>query len=282
MNPERETVAVLYHRNCPDGFGGAYAAWRAMSGQHVVYTPLQYGEPPPALGADCRLYIIDFSFPRDVMEALHLRHGPENVRLLDHHATARDELEGMPNCRIEMERSGAVLAWQEFHDGPAPPLFAYLQDRDLWRWELAGSREIAALVSAYPYDFDEWKELEQRVETDFARSVSAGAEILRANARQLERLLEIVRMTDVGGYMVPTVNSALLVSEVGEAMLAAYPDRPFAAIYHDDLGFRKWSVRGRGDFDLATLARTLGGGGHRNAAAFKTLLPSEEERRHAD
>ena len=264
-------VAVLYHRNCPDGFGGAYAAWLRLSQYtEATYLPMLYTDPPPELPAGSRVYIIDFSFNRETMEALHRRHGPENVRLLDHHETARDELDGLPNCLITMEKSGAMLAWEEFHDGPAPALFEYIQDRDLWQWRLSGSREVSALVSSLRYDFMDWWELDRRLLVDRAGVIAAGSAILDFQSRQIERLLEVAQLTEVCGYLVPTANSALLVSEVGDAMLEAYPDRPFAAIYHDNLGFRKWSLRSRGDFNVATLARTMGGGGHRRAAAFTT------------
>ena len=37
---------VLYHANCPDGFGAALAAWKHF-GNEAEYVPVQYGKEPP-------------------------------------------------------------------------------------------------------------------------------------------------------------------------------------------------------------------------------------------
>ena len=41
-----ERTIVAYHGNCPDGFGGAYAAWKKF-GDTAEYLPLSYGKPVP-------------------------------------------------------------------------------------------------------------------------------------------------------------------------------------------------------------------------------------------
>ena len=68
-----------------------------------------------------------------------------STRVLDHHATAAEDLAGLPFVTIDLDRSGAVLAWEHFHPGrPVPLLLRYVQDRDLWRWALPRSREVNA------------------------------------------------------------------------------------------------------------------------------------------
>src|SRR3989338_9515798 len=39
-------TAILYHANCPDGFGGAYAAWKKF-GDSAEYIPVKHGKPIP-------------------------------------------------------------------------------------------------------------------------------------------------------------------------------------------------------------------------------------------
>lgn len=273
---QQTDLAVIYHRNCPDGFGSAYVAWltlRRWAG-NTVYVPAQYGETPPELPPSCKVWILDFSYPRPVMESLHRRHGAANVRLLDHHRTADNELAGLPNTRINLRHSGAMLTWQEFNDGPPPLLVRYLEDRDLWKFDLPHSRDVAGLVSSYPYEFTAWQELQRRLEQDFDTSVTVGSAILDFQQRQLERLLQTAHLIDVAGHEVPAVNSPLLVSEVGDALLDAYPDHRFAAIYHQEPDHRKWSLRSRGDFDVSEVAQQMGGGGHASAASFTTMEDS--------
>ena len=105
-------VAVMYHRDCADGIGGAWAAYKRYP--EATFYPVAYGSEVPEFGKLKRFYIIDFSFSRDVIRALHTLYGADNVVVLDHHVTARDELAGMPNCVFDMERSGARIAWEYF------------------------------------------------------------------------------------------------------------------------------------------------------------------------
>ena len=66
MNIPAENIAVIYHAHCPDGFGAAYAAWKAL-GPKVQYIPLRNGASPPELDPATRMYILDLSFSRDRM-----------------------------------------------------------------------------------------------------------------------------------------------------------------------------------------------------------------------
>jgi len=43
MNEVNKEIVVLYHANCLDGFGAAYAAWKKF-GDTADYIPVQYGE----------------------------------------------------------------------------------------------------------------------------------------------------------------------------------------------------------------------------------------------
>jgi len=46
-------IFVLYHANCQDGFGAAFAAWLhfrdKLPAQAMEFIPVRYGEPPPKL-----------------------------------------------------------------------------------------------------------------------------------------------------------------------------------------------------------------------------------------
>src|SRR5688500_15717628 len=56
---------VLYHANCPDGFGGAWSVWLAR-GDAATYCPVSHGEPPPDLPPDASVLMVDIAYPRDV------------------------------------------------------------------------------------------------------------------------------------------------------------------------------------------------------------------------
>jgi len=59
---------VLYHANCPDGFCAAWAAYTVF-GDDAEYLPVQYGQDPPDVAGN-RVYIVDFSYKREVMRRI--------------------------------------------------------------------------------------------------------------------------------------------------------------------------------------------------------------------
>ena len=99
----------MYHKNCTDGFGSALAAHYKF-GDSAMYIPVNYGEPVPSeIKEGDEIYIVDFSFPRDVLEKLAESH---KVQVIDHHKTAEAALKGLDYCLFDMKHSGAVLTWQ--------------------------------------------------------------------------------------------------------------------------------------------------------------------------
>lgn len=107
---------VLYHANCPDGFAAARAAWMSL-GDAATYLPVSYGDPLPAIPDGSEVYIVDFSYPRPILEELEARCG---LTVIDHHATAQEALSGLAFAHFDMSKSGAVLTWEHFHKEPVP------------------------------------------------------------------------------------------------------------------------------------------------------------------
>ena len=84
---------VIYHANCTDGFGAAFAAWLRL-GFVAEYLPMEHGKVKTPADFDMKVslaaksndvYILDFSFLREVMDAL-FQHA-KRVVWLDHHAS---------------------------------------------------------------------------------------------------------------------------------------------------------------------------------------------------
>jgi len=256
-------VAVLYH-NDADGFGAAYACWKVY-GDEAIYIPVQYSQPPPDIPEGIEsLFIVDFSYDRVICEALADRFGADNIRILDHHQTAQDNLSGLPYAIFDLNKSGAVLAWEYFFpDTPVPDILRYVQDRDLWRFELPDSREINAWITTLPAQFDVWDQF------DLAPAKQCGSAIIAYQYQQINRALRNVRVCNLAGYIVPVVNVSENISEVGNEMCLWYPESPFSVSYCDRVdGHRSVSLRSIGAFDVSVIAKQFGGGGHRNAAGY--------------
>lgn len=54
---------------------------------------------------------------------------------------------------LNMDRSGAAIAWEHFHNDEMPDLIRYIEDRDLWRWELPDSEAVSEALGLWISDF---------------------------------------------------------------------------------------------------------------------------------
>ena len=251
---------VLYHAECADGFGAAWAIWKRYP--EARFLAVKHGEPPPAKLAGERIVIVDFSYPRPILERLAKE--AMSLLVLDHHITAEQALADLPYAYFDQKHSGAVLAWQWAHDKPVPWLLQYIQDKDLWRWELAGSREISAALGSYPFEFSLWDSFNQ---PDLERE---GRAILRYENELVAKLAAQATLVRFEDETVPAVHSAVLTSQIGEQLSASHP---FCVIWHDRNGRRYYSMRSREDgTDVGSIAASFGGGGHTHAAGFSVPL----------
>ena len=73
----------IYHGNCADGFGAAWAVRKAIP--EADFFPGTYQEPPPDV-TDKRVVMVDFSYKRPVL--LEMASQAESILILDHHKSA--------------------------------------------------------------------------------------------------------------------------------------------------------------------------------------------------
>ncbi len=192
-----------------------------------------------------------------------------------------------PNCHFMfgMEQSGAMMAWNYFHRHPAPTLVRHVQDRDLWKFRLIGTREIQSWVFSHQYDFAVWDELAETLERDdgWRSAFDQGKALDRKMQKDIAELIEQTKRTMViGGHRVPVVNLPYIMASEAAGKLAE--NALFAAAYFDHAdGHRVFSLRSRDGFDVGALAKQVGaalgfsGGGHTAAAGFRAPLGWEGE-----
>src|SRR5438552_3107248 len=233
---------VLYHAECTDGFGAAWAIWKRYPSAEFI--PADHGFPPPVSCAGRRVVIVDFSYSRPILEEMAKE--ATALQVLDHHITAQEALRGLPYVHFDLDKSG------------------YVQDKDLWAWKLPNSREINAGLNSYPYDFKVWDSLDKE------RLEQEGRAILRYEQELVQKIIRHVVWVQFEGETVPCVQSAILTSQIGEQLS---PGRPFCLIWHDRHGRRHFSLRSeQGGTDVAKIAVKYGGGGHTHAAGFSVPL----------
>ncbi len=279
---------VIYHAGCWDGFCAAWIARAALGKIEAI--PVHYAQPAPDVtGRD--VYIVDFSYKRPVMRAI--LGAAHSVVVLDHHATAKAELDGivdefiqrpdliatdlvanpkgseLPRVWFDMDKSGGRLAWEYFYPtvkkGDAPWLVAYTEDRDLWRHALPESENINAALRSYPLDFDLWDEFNKREPESF---VLEGAAIRRAERAIVDSHVRNAREIEIDGHQVRAVNATVLFSEIAGELAKGHP---FGACYFDRQdGKRQWSLRSTDDgIDVSAIAKAHGGGGQPHAAGYE-------------
>jgi uncharacterized protein len=251
---------ILYHAECADGFGAAWAIWKQFPSARFI--PVKHGNPPPPELTTQRVVIVDFSYDRPTLEQLASE--TQALLVLDHHITAEKALADLPYAYFDMKKSGAVLAWEWAHDHPLPWLLDYIQDKDLWTWALPSSREINAAVASHPFDFHLWNGFKQK---DLEQE---GRAILRYEQELVSKLAAQAVLVEFQGAIIPSVQSAVLTSQIGERLSTDYP---FCIIWHDREGRRYYSMRSREDgSDVGAIAVSFGGGGHTHAAGFSIPL----------
>ena len=255
----------IYHGNCADGFTSAWVVRKAL-GDDVDYHAGVYQNPPPDVEGR-EVVMVDFSYKRPELEVM--RERAASVLILDHHKTAEADLKDLPGVVsvFDMNRSGARITWDHYFPNLNPPaLLLHVEDRDLWRFALAHTREIQANVFSYPYDFAVWDALMARPVADL---VAEGQAIERKHFKDIEELTKVVtRDFTIGGHIVPVANLPYtLTSDAGHLLAKG---KPFAGCYWDTPDGRVFSLRSTDEgLDVSAIAKQYGGGGHRNASGFR-------------
>lgn len=287
---------VIYHADCTDGFGAAFAAWLKF-GSDADYYAARYGDKDLPDWQGREVYILDFSFPRVLMnDAFQFA---KHVVWLDHHKTAfemwigglfdgtegrHEQHDQVRDIVLDFDKSGALLAWEHFHPGAAiPKLIQHIDDRDRWQFKLEGSRELHAALQSYkPWSFEQWKVLLNDWDLLHRNDLMLeGLAILRAQEQNIASMLKQARKCEIWRlkpgadiddefrYPGLAVNAPIHVSEVGHEL--ANQSGTYGLVWYVGADKRvKCSLRSNGEYDVSGIARRFGGGGHRNAAGFET------------
>lgn len=268
---------IIYHHPCVDGFTAAWVAWTSLG--PVELYPANYGQSPPALDfiRDREVYILDFSYPRDVLLAMN---AVCKLTVLDHHVTAAEDLKDLDFAHFDMNASGASLVIKHFMPGIEPPtLVKYVEDRDLWKHALPYTHEISALISCMDMDINSWDSLNDMLENDFSNCISMGAGALMLRNSLVRNAVdgaEVGVLKFEEDKLVPIVCvSPEIRSDVGNALLKRYPNAPFSVCVRVTGEGYTYSLRSDDQReDVARICKTMKergaitGGGHRNAAGF--------------
>lgn len=263
-----EKTFILYHGSCPDGFGGAYSAWKKF-GDTATYVPLKHNVPPPELPLDGAIvYFIDFCYTKEVMDTFVTRAG--KVVVLDHHVGVQEITESMPEYVFDNDRSGATIAWSYFHpDTPVPTFLTYVQEGDLFKFDLPDTRPILTYAYSKPFEFSVWDTLVAEIESPEgrARVIEKGRIYSEYFLSIADNLIKEAVLVEFEGYTCYFVSAtSQFGSEVGNRLAKMHPPLALVASVRDDS--IRISLRSDGTVDVAEIARKYGGNGHKAASGF--------------
>jgi hypothetical protein len=270
---------VIYHGNCPDGFGAALAAYLKL-GDDCEYLPMHYSEKPNLEifeGKD--VYILDFSF--DEYSTKQIIEKSNKFVWLDHHKTACEtslEMFGRPTFKvgqkmfvnIDMEHSGAILAWNYFIKKDIPPLFNLIDDYDRWVFNYPETKAVnKGLWLEYPWDFIHWISWLE----SYRPLLQNGEILLKDHDNKVDKLIKAnampCKILGAPGWIANCPN--FMASDVGHTL--AKLDNTFGLTWNmNDERTIVCSLRSIEDYDVTKIAKQYGGGGHKNAAGFQTTL----------
>lgn len=279
------TNTVIYHDKCRDGIGAAYAVHHGMKtinpDQEIEYIgSAPWKEPPNIKGK--HVVIADLSYPYDKIKKM--IEDAESLVILDHHVTAMEGLSAIDDKYkwFDMRHSGAYLAWAFFHrdDKPIPKLIKWIEAHDIWNQEYPQVKEFSAwwdqhyCIKKFPEDFKYYdkflddKYLQKQVDL-------LGSVLYRQITAMVESSINYasLKLYKVKGEIVhvASLNTTVLKSEIGHALMRKYPFVDMAMVYsYNDISDATYvSMRSTDQHMPTTVISTkFGGGGHRNASGF--------------
>lgn len=264
-----KNIVVIYHGDCPDGFGGAWAAYKRF-GDRAEYIPVHHGLPPIAGLENKEIYMIDITYPVDVVKDL-IAHNLR-VTTIDHHITAEAAVKLTKDYSYAIDNSGSVLAWKYFHkDEPVPLMLQHIEDQDLWKFKLRDTHSIMAFIESFDYDFKLWDKLVVDMGDDKKRNqfIEKGSLLVNYREEITKRLTEEnKKLVEFEGHRVFAANAP---SEFADSMAhSLYTERPpMAIIWSEAKDGVHVSLRSDGSVDVSKMAQKFGGGGHKASAGFE-------------
>lgn len=281
---------IIYHDNCADGFGAAWAAYKKFGADGAEYLPMNYNDPRVKLededekfkfpvnitGRD--VYILDFSFSPEIIDAMLLE--TATLTWIDHHKTAFEAFNfnaiepvhlNDPELNWEIildpNKSGCVLAWEHFHPDSekVPTLLTYIEDRDIWLWQFTSTRDLATGLRSKPFSFNWFDTASENLDAVIAK----GESMNELFDHQLADITKKHMVVMINGNLGRAVNCTPQFSSEAGNILAKQSGTFGMTWCVNDKGEVNVSLRSIGDYDVSAIAKTFGGGGHRNAAGLK-------------
>ena len=184
---------------------------------------------------------------------------------------------------VEMVLNEKASNYKGEYDEKIPKFLRYVQDRDIWKWEL--KEESKPFTQTFFYDCKTLKDIEEKFplkgfnssvkhQQNIENYINNGNSVLNHIDRQLSEIAKEAQESRVEisgieykGYIIN--NSALFNSDLGNKLSHLNEDHHFTLLWSENnQGIVKCSLRGKNTFDVSVIAKHFNGGGHKAASAF--------------
>ena len=297
---------IIFHRGCLDGFSGFFVAHNSgrLSKDVIIHEDIPSTKriPPDVKGKD--VIIIDVAYKKEVLEEIIKL--ANSVVFIDHHvsiaedvAILKDKYDKVSTDKIQIvydeKRSGATLAWKYFNSRQVAPLYLkYIEDNDTGKWEHENTKPFILALKANYHLSTESKSLNKWFRLLNKENVLNMIEEGNTMKKYMDHLVNInvprhsmhrfpskklynevkknypdlyngpgqYKIALFIGFNCPSVSSLAV-----EALERIDCDFVIMWVYNLDRKEYVFSMRSR-EVDVSKISKSMGGGGHKLAAAF--------------
>lgn len=273
---------VITHGSCPDGFMSSTVAKQWLLSKNIKNTTFinaYYGTDYshiPELVRNKNVLICDFSFSEKITQEIIITTN-NNLLILDHHKTAIENLQNIPNENkvFDISHSGAFITYTYFYGFVnIPNCILYIEDNDLWNNKLQNTKEITAYISTMKYDYNEYITL---FTNSFLMNtvIPLGKGMVAINNVYIKQISQkaIISFFEIGDkyYFASFINSPILKNEIGNNLLSYHKNNNFSVVFTNNFieNITIFSLRSDNNkTDTTEISKLYGGGGHRNASGL--------------
>ena len=273
-----DNIFIFYHSGCSDGsLGGAIADifFSKYSDYKYAIYPLYYGEK---IKVDCNnktLIFIDIIPCNKNNDLKKISEEATEFIVLDHHEPNFKTLDGInisKRSQLDNNRSGCMIAWDFFFGEIEPPeVVKYIQEGDLYRFELPGSREfVRAFNSSIPPTI---QERVKHIDDPIDEYVKEGKVLLKYDKINFNNFMKYdCKDMAYGNDKGCIINlHRMFASNFSDYVLKLRKDIGFVICWSmSKSGNYKYSLRSKEGVDVSLIANDFGGGGHRQASGFSS------------
>jgi len=272
-------IFCYFHSDDLDGWSSSAIVSKKHQNDEIEFYGYNYEDEIKLVTGYDIVYMVDCSTTSENMKFL-IENNKKFI-WIDHHAQKiwqvieeiKDPILGLRDKGNI--HSACVLTWKYLYPKkPVPTILKYIEDVDLWKWEMKDTDEITTSL-----DLDCKKDREM-LKNFFNENVwksviniiiENGRKYINMRTKQIKEIMKNTVIVHWGGYRTAVINTPIHKSHTGDAILKENINVNIVLIWSFNKDKVLCSLRSS-DVDVARIADKYGGGGHRLASGFRCDL----------